>query len=393
MAIHGHTPEPSLLSLPAMLLLLLVFCAYVAAQTQEYLHPNILDVTKEEWHQKYGKQHDMAFTGPLSFMHLPYAKCLEDASQPFDIAILGLPFDTTTSYRPGARFGPRSIRAAAPGGGKAYTLAWGAGVYDFGARLVDCGDVPVTPMDNAKAIDQMEVAYSTLLARPVHGATKSYTASMAKDGLEHPRIVTLGGDHTIVLPILRSLHKVYGPVSVIHFDAHFDTADVGAVIGPERISHGSYFTIAAEENLMTNHSIHAGIRQKMGGKTMVEHDESVGFAVISSEDMDDYGIDAVIQRIRQRVGTGPVYLSFDIDTIDPAMAPATGTPEAGGWTTREVKRIMRGLAGLNFVGVDMVEVAPAYDHAEITSFAATSIILDFLMMMQADSPPASHVTV
>ncbi|KAJ7072691.1 hypothetical protein C8F01DRAFT_258062 [Mycena amicta] len=370
-----------------MLLLLALAIRFVVAQTQA---ANVPDVGSEQWFLKYGDQHDLGYTGPLSFMHLPYAKCLEDASQPFDIAILGFPFDTTTSYRPGARLGPRSIRMAR-GGGRGYTLAWGAGPYDFGARLMDCGDVPLTPMDNAKAIDQMEVAYSTLLARPVQGETKSHTSSMAKDGLEHPRIVTLGGDHTIVLPILRSLYKIYGPISVIHFDAHFDTASVEGFVGQERVSHGSYFTIAAEEHLMTNHSIHGGIRQKMGGKSMVEHDESVGFAVISTEDMDDYGMDAVIQRIRQRVGMGPVYLSFDIDTIDPGMAPATGTPEAGGWSTREVKRILRGLAGLNFVGADIVEVAPAYDHAEITSIAAADIVVDFLMMMQADAPPTPHV--
>ncbi|KAK7044911.1 arginase family-domain-containing protein [Favolaschia claudopus] len=349
-----------------------------------------VDVLNEEWYTKYGPQSDLSYTGPLSFAHIPYAKCLEDASHAFDIALLGFPFDTTTSYRPGARFGPQAIRLGS--GHAGYTLAWGSGPFDFGARIMDCGDVPVTPMDNAKAIDQMQVAYSTLLARPVHGETKSRTAALAKDGKEHPRIITLGGDHTIVLPILRSLHKVYGPVSVIHFDAHFDTAAVEGRADQERISHGSYFTIAAEEHLMTNTSIHAGIRQKMGaGPATVEHDESLGFTVISTEDIDDYGIQSVIQRIRDRVGTGAVYLSLDIDVIDPGMAPATGTPEVGGWTTREVKRILRGLAGLNFVGCDIVEVAPAYDQAEITSRAAAGIVSDFFQMMQVEGPPEPHV--
>ncbi|KAJ7726678.1 hypothetical protein DFH07DRAFT_896448 [Mycena maculata] len=362
----------------------------VAAHQHHLLAP-VADVSSEEWSKKYGDQHDLSYTGPLSFMHLPYAKCLEDASNMFDIAILGFPFDTTTSYRPGARLGPQAIRIASSTG-RGYTLAWGNSPFDFGARLMDCGDVPLTPMDNAKAIDQMEVAYSTLLARPVQGETKSSTAAMAKDGKEHPRLITLGGDHTIVLPILRSLYKIYGPVSVIHFDAHFDTGSVEGRTGQERISHGSYFSIAAEEHLMTNTSIHGGIRQKMGqGKSMVEHDESVGFAVISTEDIDDYGIQNVIKKIRDRVGTGPVYLSLDIDVIDPGMAPATGTPEAGGWTTREVKRIIRGLAGLNLVGCDIVEVAPAYDQAEITSRAAAGIVADFLSMLQTDEPPKPHV--
>ncbi|KAJ6557842.1 hypothetical protein B0H19DRAFT_1148732 [Mycena capillaripes] len=371
--------------LPPLLLALPLVAAH-----QQHLHTSVADVESEEWYNKYGDQHDLGYTGPLSFNHLPYAKCLEDASHAFDIAILGFPFDTTTSYRPGARLGPQSIRMSSSMG-RAYTLSWGSSPFDWGARIMDCGDVPLTPMDNAKAIDQMEVAYSTLIARPVQGETKSSTAAMAKDGKEHPRLVTLGGDHTIVLPILRSLYKVYGPISVIHFDAHFDTASVEGRTGQERISHGSYFTIAAEEHLMTNTSIHGGIRQKMGGKTVVEHDESVGFAVISTEDIDDYGIESVIKKIRDRVGMGPVYLSLDIDTIDPGMAPATGTPEAGGWTTREMKRIIRGLAGLNFVGCDIVEVAPAYDHAEITSMAAAGIVADFLQMMQADAPPKPHV--
>ncbi|KAJ7359737.1 arginase deacetylase [Mycena albidolilacea] len=357
----------------------------LVAAHQHHLHAPVANVENEEWYKKYGNQHDLAYTGPLSFMHLPYAKCLEDVSHAFDIAILGFPFDTTTSYRPGARFGPQSIRLGSPNRG--YTLAWDSSPFDFGARIMDCGDVPLTPMDNAKAIDQMEVAYSTLLARPVQGETKSSTAAMAKDGKEHPRLVTLGGDHTIVLPILRSLHKVYGPISVIHFDAHFDTAGVEGRVDQERISHGSYFTIAAEENLLSNTSIHGGIRQKMGGRAVVEHDESVGFQLISSEDIDDYGIQTVIQKIRDRVGMGPVYLTLDIDVIDPGMAPATGTPEAGGWTTREVKRILRGLAGLNFVGCDIVEVAPAYDHAEMTSRAAAGIVDDFLQMLQAEAPP------
>ncbi|KAF7360117.1 hypothetical protein MVEN_00740100 [Mycena venus] len=375
--------------LPFLLALQLV------AAHQYHFHTPVVDVESEEWHIKYGDQHDLSYTGPLSYMHLPYTKCLEDASHAFDIAILGFPFDTTTSYRPGARLGPRSIRMGSPGGGSGHTLAWGSGPFDFGARIIDCGDVPLTPMDNAKAIDQMEVAYSTLLARPVQGETTSSTSAMAKDGQAHPRLVTLGGDHTIVLPILRSLYKVYGPVSVIHFDAHFDTASIEGRTDPERISHGSYFTIAHEEHLMTNTSIHGGIRQKMGGRTVVEHDESVGFAVISTEDIDDYGIDTVIKKIRDRVGMGPVYLRrvnlfLDIDVIDPGMAPATGTPEAGGWTTREVKRIIRGLAGLNFVGADIVEVAPAYDHAEITSMAAAGLVLDFLQMMQRE-PPKPHV--
>ncbi|THU78798.1 Arginase/deacetylase [Dendrothele bispora CBS 962.96] len=358
--------------------------------------PDVLP--NEPWLSKYGSQHDLSYTGILSFAHLPYLKCLEDASKTFDIAILGFPFDTTTSYRPGARFGPYAIRVGSKrlhGGATPaewwWDLGWQASPGEFGAGILDCGDAPITPMDNAKALDQMEAAYDTLLNRPVLGGkTAAYsnrTAFMAKDGKEHPRIVTLGGDHTIVLPILRSLSKIYGPISVIHFDAHMDTGATEGRVDQERITHGSYFTIAWEEQLITNTSIHGGIRNKMSGPDSVQHDEAVGFQVISSEDIDDYGINNVIRAIRRRVGDGPVYLSLDIDTVDPSLAPATGTPEVGGWTTREMKRILRGLTGLNFVGADIVEVAPAYDTADITSIAAADFVYEFLMMMQFDEPP------
>jgi agmatinase len=175
------------------------------------------------------------------------------------------------------------------------------------------------------------------------------------------------------------LNKVYGPVSVIHFDAHLgellaksvgkrnsqfmaDTWPPFSRSEAEHVTHGTFFAVAADEGLMTNTSIHGGIRCKMAGIEDITHDTDVGFQVISTEDIDDYGIQKVITTIRERIGDSPVYLSLDIDVIDPALAPATGTPEVGGWTTREVKRIIRGLAGLNFVGADVVEVAPAYDN-------------------------------
>jgi len=211
------------------------------------------------------------------------------------------------------------------------------------------------------------------------------------DGKEKPRLVTLGGDHTIVLPILRALYKVYGPVSVIHFDSHLDTWAPKGTTAQEGITHGSFFAVAAEEGLMTNTSIHAGIRCKMNGIEDIEHDDTVGFQVISAEDIDDYGMKKIVEKIRKRIGDTPVYLSLDIDVIDPSQAPATGTPEVGGWTTREVKRILRGLSGLNFVGADIVEVAPAYDVADITGIAAADIVHDFLSMMLEDGPPKPHV--
>ncbi|KAF7436096.1 hypothetical protein PC9H_002922 [Pleurotus ostreatus] len=378
------------------LLLSLVYAHQTTEQAAFTSVQDPIDISKEPWTSKYGLQHDLGFTGPLSFSHLPYARCLQDASNKFDIAILGFPFDTTTSYRPGARFGPAGIRhGSRRQSERGYTVTWGTSPYDLGATMMDCGDVPLSGYDNAKAIDQMEAAYSTLLMRPVSGGVagrerKAYTARLANDDKEHPRIITLGGDHTIVLPILRSLNKVYGPVSVIHFDAHLDTWAPRGTTAQERITHGSFFAVAAEEHLIRNTSVHAGIRCKMADIGDVEHDDTVGFQIVSTDDIDDYGINKVIKAIRTRIGSSPVYLSLDIDVVDPGLAPATGTPEAGGWTTREVKRILRGLSGLNFVGADIVEVAPAYDHADITSIAAADIVYDFLTMLQTETPPPPH---
>ncbi|KAJ7066639.1 arginase family-domain-containing protein [Mycena amicta] len=375
-----------------LLILVAIASAHDYFPAQQSLGVDV-DVSAEPWTSKYGPQIDLGYTGPLSFSHLPYSRCLDDGAARFDIGILGFPFDTTTSYRPGARFGPFAIRSGSrrQGTGRG-TLAWDTSPEEQGAALLDCGDVPVSAYDNEKALDQMEAAYSTLLSRPVQGgasaAYRSRTAAFALDGKEHPRLVALGGDHTIVLPILRSLYKVYGPVSVIHFDSHLDSWS--GLFG-DHVNHGTFFTTAAEEGLMTNTSIHAGIRCQMNGFADIQHDESVGFQVISTEDIDDYGIVEVINKIRQRVGDSPVYLSFDIDVVDPAFAPATGTVEPGGWTVREVKRILRGLSGLNFVGADIVEVAPAYDSADITGIAAADIVYDFLVMLQLDSPPLPHV--
>jgi len=317
---------------------------------------------------------------------------LQEESTDFDIAVLGLPFDTGVSYRPGARFGPYAIRSGSrrQRSLRGYSLHWGNNPYTFGQKIIDCGDVPISPFDNALAIDQIEVAYSTLLARPpTRGESDPVTSLISNDGREYPRIVSLGGDHTIVLPILRSLYKIYGPISVIHFDAHLDTWGPypGTTTEQARITHGTFFYVAREEGLLSNTSIHAGIRCKLAGIEDIENDESVGFQLISTDDIDDLGIPAIITQIRERVGKSPVYLSLDIDVIDPGLAPATGTPEAGGWTTRELKRILRGLAGLNFVGADIVEVAPAYDNAEITGIAAADFVHDFLSMFLAKEPP------
>ncbi|KAI0003815.1 arginase family-domain-containing protein [Russula compacta] len=391
---------------PATVSLIALQTLCSSAQQQSPLSddtPTQRDSSGETWSEKYGgTQPDLPFTGPLAFSHLPYFRCLEasdlerrDAAFPaaFDIALLGMPFDTAVTYRPGARFGPTGIRLGSrriQPGLRSWSMSWGLDPYQQGLEIIDCGDVPVSPFNNALALDQMEIAYHTLLQRdvphPDRERTTGSTRPFAKDNREHPKIITLGGDHSILLPILRSLHKVYGPISIIHFDAHLDT---WAPSTPQaRITHGSFFYIAREEGLLSNVSVHAGIRCKMSSEVDLREDEDVvGFKIISTDDIDDIGIHEVIRRIREHIGDSPVYLSLDIDVIDPGLAPATGTPEAGGWTTREVKRIIRGLAGLKFIGADVVEVAPAYDHADITSIAAADIVHDFLLLFVSAKPP------
>lgn len=348
--------------------------------TYAYVQETLNQADHVTWLEKYGQQIDQPFSGPLSFSHLPYTRCLEDEGANFDIAILGMPFDTGVSYRTGARFGPYHIRSGSrrQRAARGYSLSWGNNPYSMGYKILDCGDVPVSPFDNALAVDQMEVAYATLLRR-----------APVKSIRTHPRIVSLGGDHTIVLPILRALYKIHGPVSVIHFDAHLDTwaGYPGQISEQSRVTHGTFFYLAHEEGLMTNQSIHTGIRCKLGGLEDLENDEKVGFALITADDIDELGIPEIISRIRARVGDTPVYLSLDIDVLDPSVAPGTGTYENGGLSARELKRIIRGLAGLNFVGADLVEVSPPYDTAEITGVLAADLVHDFLSMFLSDGPP------
>ncbi|CAE6421064.1 unnamed protein product [Rhizoctonia solani] len=347
------------------------------------------------WADKYGSQFDMSFSGPLSFAHLPYTKCLEAENERhlFDIAILGMPFDSAVSYRPGARFGPYGIRSGSRriSPTRGYTTAWGYNPYKQDMVIQDCGDVPIVPFDMQHAMDQMQTAYSTLIKREAStqsGLTFDSIAKLANDGKAHPRIITLGGDHAVILPILRSLHEVYGEIAVVHFDSHLDTWPVLGYYGindSSVITHGTMFWTAMTEGLIAKgNSIHA---VRFQGIQDIEHDQDVGFSMITTDDIDQLGADGIAHKIREHVGDKPVYLSLDIDVIDPALAPATGTPEPGGWTTREVKRILRGLTGLNVIGADVVEVAPAYDtNAETTALVAADIVHEMLSIMIGKEP-------
>ncbi|TFK53432.1 Arginase/deacetylase [Heliocybe sulcata] len=329
------------------------------------------------------------WNGLVSFARAQPLRCFgADADVKFDVAVLGAPFDTATSYRPGARFGPNGIRQGARRIGVDFiNVHQKVRVSDY-LNTVDCGDVPMTFMDSKVALRQLEIANKDIVTRE---AFRSYNeTSMAKDGKFHPRVLTIGGDHTITLPLLRGVADIYGPVSVIHFDSHLDTGNPNKRPGPwlpgeeVPVTHGTYFYYAHEEGLLApnNSNIHVGIRSALGDWDNYKNDWEVGFVISHAEDIEEVGWQGIVAKIREVVGDNPVYISLDIDAIDPGFAPATGTPEIGGFTPREIKKIFQGLAGLKVVGADIVEVAPAYDsQAENTQILAANIGWDMLALM------------
>lgn len=295
------------------------------------------------------------FAGLGTFARLPQI----DAVLDYDIAVLGVPFDGGTSFRPGARFGPAAVREASrllrPGYHVELDVTPVAAV-----QVVDAGDVACTPYDITKAVQQIEEQALPLLAKD-------------------KRVIAVGGDHTIALPMLRAVNKIHGPVALLHFDAHLDTWDT---YFDEPITHGTMFRRAFEEGLLIeDKSMHVGIRGPVYDQDDFLRDHEFGFQIIRSTDIDEIGVPAAIAKVRERLGDTPVYLSVDIDVLDPAFAPGTGTPEMGGLHSRELLRLLRGLNGINIVGADVVEVAPAYDHADITSLAAATVVFDMMGLM------------
>ena len=297
------------------------------------------------------------YAGPATFARLPRI----DEVDHVDVAVVGMPFDSGVSYRPGARFGPAHVRASSkllrpyhP------TLE----VSPFAAQqVVDAGDLAINPFDLQEAISAIESGADALRER---GAT----------------LLSIGGDHTIALPLLRSLHRTHGRIAVLHFDAHLDTWDTyfGAPY-----THGTPFRRAAEESLLDpEHCLHVGIRGPLYSADDLTEDGVLGFQVIGSDAYQLDGLATVVERVHSRLGDTPVYVSIDIDVLDPAHAPGTGTPEAGGLTSRELLHTLRALVGTNVVGADIVEVAPAYDHAEITGIAAAHVAYELLSVLAAN---------
>lgn len=294
----------------------------------------------------YGSVAEPTYSGALSFLRRPYTKDLAGA----DVAVVGVPFDLATTNRPGARLGPRAIRAASASLAWCPPYAWD---FDPLARLqvVDWGDVffdPGRPQDAPEAI---------------HAAL----AGIVGAGVVP---LVLGGDHFVSFPLLRALHAAHGPLALVHFDAHSDTWRDEA----GRIDHGTMFFHAARLGWVDPAaSVQLGMR--------THNPETHGFRVIDARELHGGGVDAAIAAIRERVGGRKVHLTFDVDFLDPAYAPGTGTPVVGGFSTHEALRLVRGLAGLDVVGMDVVEVSPPHDHAEITALAAASVAQEMLAVL------------
>jgi agmatinase len=299
------------------------------------------------------------FAGPATFARLPRLDEVSDV----DVAVVGVPFDAGVSYRPGARFGPSHVRESSrllrP-----YNPA--ADVEPFASQqVVDAGDLAVNPFSIEEAIGQVERGARALLERAGH-------------------LVSIGGDHTIALPLLRAMAAKHGPVAVVHFDAHLDTWDTyfGAAY-----THGTPFRRASEEGLLDRSGcLHVGTRGPLYSTQDLGDDEELGFRIVPSVEIDSIGAAGIVERIRERVGERPVYVSVDIDVLDPAFAPGTGTPEAGGMTSRELLAVLRSFATLDLVGADVVEVAPAYDHAEITGIAASHVLYEIVSALVPREP-------
>ena len=294
------------------------------------------------------------FAGPATFARLPR----RDEVPRADVVVAGVPFDTGVSYRPGARFGPSHVRESSrllrP-----YHPALDASPFRL-AQVVDGGDLAVNPFDIGAALETVQAGAAELTA----------------DGA---RLLTVGGDHTIALPLLRAAAERHGPVALVHFDAHLDTWDT--YFGAE-YTHGTPFRRAVEEGILDTEALcHVGTRGPLYGKKDLEDDRRFGFGILTAADVYHQGVAEVTQRIRERVGGRPLYVSVDIDVLDPAHAPGTGTPEAGGMTSRELLEILRGLRGLDLVGADVVEVSPPYDHAELTGIAASHVAYDLVTLL------------
>lgn len=297
------------------------------------------------------------FAGISTFARLPLIEQVDRA----DVAVVGVPFDTGTTYRPGARFGPSAIRQASR---LLRPFNPHTGTFPFtDQQVVDAGDLACTPFSSDQAVGEIEAGMRALLERV-------------------PVPIVLGGDHTIALPVLRCLRARVGePIAVVHFDAHLDTWD--SYFGAN-YTHGTPFRRAFEEGLLrSGRCVHVGVRGPLYGIEDLADDSDLGFVIMSTPAVARIGAEQVADDIRALVGDAPVYVSIDIDVLDPAFAPGTGTPEPGGLLSRELLAVLRHLRGIHLVGADVVEVSPPYDAGEVTALAAANVAYDLISLLAA----------
>ena len=305
-------------------------------------------------HSAYGADLQ-PFAGITSFMRCPATRALAGV----DVAVIGLPFDSGTSYRSGARFGPRKIRELS-------LLLWGynnpLAVRPLDVlRVVDYGDADVIPPSILDTMVNVEAEVGAVLAAGV-------------------TVLALGGDHSLSLPLLRAHKARHGRLGVVHFDSHPDTWQTE--FGGRLYSHGTPFRRALEEDLIDPaRYIQVGLRGPTSGKNDWQDARDLGVHVITMDEAATMGVPAVVAAIRAVAAIGPIYVSLDIDATDPAFAPGTGTPEVGGFTSHQMLQLVRGLAGLPLVGFDLVEVSPPYDHSDITAILAANLAFEFLSLL------------
>src|SRR6185369_13603621 len=308
----------------------------------------------ENFNQPLGGNKMPRFGGPATMMRLPS----QPSAAGLDVAFVGVPLDTGTSNRSGARFGPRQFRAEScllrP-----YNMATRAAPFDS-LQIADIGDVAINTFNLQKSIGLIEAAYDEILS--------------------HDCIpLTMGGDHTIVLPILRALARKHGPVGLVHVDAH---ADVNDTMFGEKIAHGTPFRRAVEEGLLDGKRVvQIGLRGTGYAAEDFDWPRAQGFRVVQAEECWYKSLTPLMAEIRQQLGDGPVHLSFDIDGLDPSSAPGTGTPEPGGLTTIQGLEVIRGCHGLDIVGGDLVEVAPPYDPQGNTSLLGANLLYEMLCVL------------
>ena len=306
------------------------------------------------FNQPLGGNQMPRFGGPATMMRLP----AQDTAAGLDACFVGIPMDIGTSNRPGTRLGPRQIRDESRML-RPYNMATSAAPFDC-LQVADIGDVPINTFDLKKSVKIIESFYDELLT---HDAIP----------------LTLGGDHTLTWPILRAIEKKHGPVALIHVDAHSDTNE--HMFG-EEVAHGCPFRRAHEDNCLLNDKVfQIGLRGTGYAADDFDWGRSKGWTVIQAEQCWHKSLAPLMEQVRSTVGDAPVYLTFDIDSLDPAFAPGTGTVEMGGLSTWQALEIVRGCAGLNLVGADLVEVSPPYDTSGNTAMIAANLLYEMLCVL------------